>query len=145
MQPSAKHMKSGLMQKIHGTMNKTHKSGLMQKHTCNHEQNTCNQDYTKTYTQPSTKQMQSGLMQKHTCNHQQNKCDQDYAETYTQPSTKHMQSALMQKHEYTQTRLWKTSCLLQTCSSENCQKMSTIPFKCLYQALEEDGFAQHSC
>ncbi len=121
-------MQSGLHKNIHTTINKT---DVIRTHA-------------KTYMQPSTKQMQSGLaetyttikkthairtMQKHTCNCQQ----------------KHMQSGLMQKHEYTQTRLWKTSCLLQTCSSENCQKKSTIPFKCLHQALEEDGFAQHSC
>jgi hypothetical protein len=93
MQPSAKHMKSGLMQKMHGTMNKTHTI----------------RTYAKTYMQPWTEHMQSGLMQKHTCNHEQNTCNQDYTKTYTtinktdvirthatymQPSTKQMRSGL---------------------------------------------------
>jgi hypothetical protein len=129
LQPSTKHMKSGLTQKYMEPSTKHIQLGLMQKHMCNHEQNICNQDLCKNIHATMNKTHAIRTMQKHTCNCQQ----------------KHMQSGLMQKHEYTRMRLWKTSCLLQTCSSENCQKKSTIPFKCLHQALEEDGFAQHSC
>jgi hypothetical protein len=72
---------------------KKHAIRTKQKHTCNHQQNTCTQDNARPYMQPPTKCMQSGLsknihatinkthalrtMQEHICNHQQNACNQD--------------------------------------------------------------------
>ncbi len=91
---------------------KKHAIRTKQKHTRNHQHNTCTEDDARTYMQPPTKRMQSGL---HKNIHATiNKtCTQDDAITYMQQPTKCMQSGLSKNihnhqqntynHEYAKT------------------------------------------
>jgi hypothetical protein len=108
-------------------------SGLMQKHTCNHEQNTCNQDLCKNIHATMNKTHAIRTTQKHTHNHQQNRCNQDsckiiHATTnktnairimqrHTQPSTKHMQSGPFKSIHATVNK--------NTCNQDLCKNMNT--------------------